>query len=172
MQHLTATNFVGLISSSALLAGMALATLTGDEQQTEQQRRMKSKQLQNSSKSSAPSGKKTSSSQMFGMQPSRRRSGSQCENLEECLVDDGKFDEAADLSNIDLEGTTFTTSDILEPNSRQAGLTTAQKRCDEEGLEGPRQRTTLVPQQQAEPRDAEIVQDDRPVWSIRRALTV
>ena len=147
---------------------MALATLTGDEQQTEQQRRVKPKKVQ----ASSASGKKSGSKQMFGMHPSRRRSGSQCENLDECLVDDGKFDEAADLSNIDLEGTTFTTSEILEPNSWQGGLTTTQKRYDSEGLEGPRQRTTLIPQQQAEPKDAEIVQDDRPVWSIRRALTV
>ena len=147
---------------------MALATLTGDEQQTEQQRRVKPKKVQ----PSPASGKKSGSSQMFGMHPSRRRSGSQCENIDECLVDDGKFDEAADLSNIDLEGTTFTTSEILEPNSSQGGLTPTQKQYGTEGLEGPRQRTTLIPQQQAEPKDAEIFQDDRPVWSIRRALTV
>ena len=148
---------------------MALATLTGDEQQTEGQRRMKKLQRKQSSKSSEK--KKAGSSQMFGMQPSRRRSGSQCEDVEECLVDDGSSKDEADLSNIDLTSTmSFTTAEILDGDRQQKGMAIAQKQYESDSIEGPKQRTALVPQQ-AEPKEVEIVQDDRPMFSIRRALT-
>lgn len=152
-------------------AGMALATLTGDEQQTEQQRKTKRSKKQPVTKPGKQAG--SSSKQMFGMQPSRRRSGSQCEDMDECLLDDGRLeDEQVDLSNFDIDGRTFTTAEILASDPRQDGVAAAQKRYDSKGLlEGSQQSTSLVPNETAEPKDAEIVQDDRPVWSVRRALT-
>ncbi len=154
---------------------MALATLTGDEQQTEGQRKMKKLQRQQSAssdaKASKKSGKNSGRGQMFGMQASRRRSGSQCEDVDECLVDDGSFKDEADLSNIDISSSiSFSPSEILEEGRQQTGLAVEQKQYDSASIDGPQQRTALVPQQ-AEPKDAEIVEDDRPVFSIRRALT-